>query len=134
MTTSSISSVPTLKQDTLIHGSVGTTPSYPARTAPRPTDQRSGELKDPALSAFLGTLNDETDIDFAPVLPDPTPTTCPHCQRPLCDKDTTLARPLATEHVLPPHLCLKCTLEELEVLTSYTEAEDGMRVNKENDL
>lgn len=104
------------------------TPPYPPRTAPRPTDQRSGELKDPALTAFLGTPNDEADIDFTPVPPDPASTLCPHCQRIVRDKDTTLASPLATEHGLPPHLCLNCTLEELELLAPYTEAEDGMPV------
>jgi hypothetical protein len=103
-------------------------PVYPPRTAPRPTDQCSGELKNPALTAFLGIPNDDTDIDFAPVPPDPAPSTCPHCQRPVRDEDTALASPLTTDHGLPPHLCLNCTLEELELLAPYTEAEDGMPV------
>lgn len=52
-----------------------TTPPYLPRTAPRPTDQRSGELKDPALTAFLGIPNDEADLVFTPVPPDPAPGT-----------------------------------------------------------
>lgn len=65
--------------------------SWRLRTAPCPTDQRSGEFKDPALTAFLGTPNDEVDIDFAPRPPDPTPILCPHCHRPLRDEDIALA-------------------------------------------
>lgn len=76
----------------------------------------------------LDTPNDEADIDFAPVPPDPTPSPCLHCERPLHDADTALASPFAIEHGLPPHLCLNCTLEELELLAPYTEAEDGMPV------
>lgn len=61
-------------------------PAHPwhPRTAPRPTDQISGELKEPALSAWLGIdpyidpgTDDSADIPFAPVLPpasDPTDT------------------------------------------------------------
>lgn len=53
-------------------------PTHPwhPRTAPRPTDQISGELKEPALSAWLGidpyidpTTDDSADIPFAPVTP-----------------------------------------------------------------
>jgi hypothetical protein len=53
-------------------------PAHPwhPRTAPRPTDQISGELKEPTLSAWLGidpyiypTTDENLDIPFAPVPP-----------------------------------------------------------------
>lgn len=53
-------------------------PAHPwhPRTAPRPTDQISGELKEPALRAWLGidpyidpTTDETLDIPFAPVTP-----------------------------------------------------------------
>jgi hypothetical protein len=59
-------------------------PAHPwhPRTAPRPTDQISGELKEPTLSAWLGIdpyidpIMDETqDIPFAPVPPSPASNT-----------------------------------------------------------
>lgn len=103
-------------------------PSYLPRTTSRPTDQRSGELKGPALSAFLGdTIDTDTgDIPFSPVPPDLP--ACPYCHKRIRSEDAPSITAFASEHGLPASLCLNCTLAELEVLSPFTEAEDGMPV------